>query len=124
MNEFNGYGIEDLRAGMDEASSPTITETHIVLFAGVPGDNSAVHAEEGFAVSTWFGGRIAQGFHRASVISAALANGFPGPGTAYLANSRVSERRCARGDTVQATAIELSLGEGSAHAALTAVCRV
>ena len=78
MNEINGYHIEDLRPGMQARFSKTITED-IVLFAGVSGDNNAVHVNEEFAAGTPFGGRVAHGFLTASVISAAVANYLPGP---------------------------------------------
>jgi 3-hydroxybutyryl-CoA dehydratase len=84
MNELNGYDIEDLRPGMHATFSKTITEADIVLFAGVSGDNNAVHVNEEFAATTAFGGRIAHGFLTASVISAAVANRLPGPGTIYM----------------------------------------
>ncbi|HNB44122.1 MAG TPA: MaoC/PaaZ C-terminal domain-containing protein, partial [Burkholderiaceae bacterium] len=71
MNEMNGHDIEDLRPGLSATFSKTITEADIVLFAGVSGDNNAVHVNEEFAATTPFGGRIAHGFLTASVISAA-----------------------------------------------------
>ncbi|MEN3794693.1 MaoC/PaaZ C-terminal domain-containing protein [Fulvimarina sp. MAC3] len=39
----------------------TVTETHIVSYAGITGDFSAVHVDETFASQTGFGGRIAHG---------------------------------------------------------------
>mgnify|MGYP002147444582 CR=1 FL=1 len=76
MNEMKGHDIEDLRVGMTATFSKTITEADIVLFAGVSGDNNAVHVNEEFAAGTPFGGRIAHGFLTASVLiisSSALA---------------------------------------------------
>ena len=64
MNDLNGYDIEDLRAGMHATYSKTITEADIVLFAGVSGDNNAVHTNEEYAATTSFKGRIAHGFLR------------------------------------------------------------
>ena len=55
-----------------------------MLFAAVSGDNNALHINEEFAAKTRFGSRIAHGFLTASVISAAVANRLPGPGTIYL----------------------------------------
>ena len=52
MNELNGYDIEDLRPGMHATFSKTITEADIVLFAGVSGDNTAVHVNEEFTATT------------------------------------------------------------------------
>ena len=73
MNELNGHDIEDLRPGMHATFSKTITEADIVLFAGVSGDNNAVHINEEFAQTTPFKGRVAHGMLTASVISAAIA---------------------------------------------------
>ena len=88
MNAMNGHDIEDLRPGMSATFSKTITEADIVLFAGVSGDNNAVHINEEFAAGTPFGGRIAHGFLTASVISAAVANRLPGPGTVLNCQTR------------------------------------
>ena len=92
MNEMNGYHIEDLRPGMQARFSKTITEADIVLFAGVSGDNNAVHVNEEFAAGTPFGGRIAHGFLTASVISAAVANYLPGPCAVLIVASRARPR--------------------------------
>ena len=73
MNALQGYDFEDLQVGMSATFAKTITEADIVLFAGVSGDNNAVHLNEEFARSTPFGGRIAHGMLSASVISAARA---------------------------------------------------
>ena len=124
MNELKGYDIEDLRPGMQATFSKTITEADIVLFAGVSGDNNAVHVNEEFAATTPFGTRIAHGFLTASVISAAVANRLPGPGTVYLGQQM---RFCAPvrpGDTVHATVTVLSVDLRKARAVLSTVCRV
>ncbi len=102
MNELDGYDIEDLKIGISATFAKTITEADIVLFAGVSGDGNAIHTNEVFASTTIFGGRIAHGFLTASVISAAVANKLPGPGTIYLNQTL---RFCAPvrpGDTVSA----------------------
>ena len=46
MNDQNGHDIEDLQVGMSATYAKTITEADIVLFAGVSGDNNAVHTNE------------------------------------------------------------------------------
>ena len=89
MNVLNGHDIEDLKVGMTATFAKTITEADIVLFAGVSGDNNAMHINEEFAASTVFKGRIAHGMLSASVISAAIANKLPGPGTIYMQQSLV-----------------------------------
>src|SRR5881628_1485665 len=102
MNSENGYDVEDLRPGMQATFSKTITEADIVLFAGVSGDNNALHVNEEFAASTRFGGRIAHGFLTASVISAAVANHLPGPGTIYLSQKLNFHAPVRIGQTVHA----------------------
>ena len=103
MNHLNGYDVEDLRVGMSASYSKTITEADLVLFAGVTGDNNAIHVNEEFAAATPFGGRIAHGMLTASVISAAIANKMPGPGTIYLGQNLRFSAPVRLGETVHAT---------------------
>ena len=103
MNELGGYEFEELRVGMSAAFAKTITEAGIVMFAGVSGDNNAIHINEEFAASTLFKGRIAHGMLSASVISAAIANKLPGPGTVYMSQSLRFRAPVRAGDTVRAT---------------------
>jgi len=102
MNALNGYDIEDLQVGMSATFAKTITEADIVLFAGASGDNNAVHINEEFAATTVFKGRIAHGMLTASVISAAIANKLPGPGTIYMRQNLVFKAPVRAGDTVHA----------------------
>lgn len=44
-----------------ESPSRTVTETDIVLFAGLSGDYNALHTDEEFARTTRFGRRVAHG---------------------------------------------------------------
>jgi 3-hydroxybutyryl-CoA dehydratase len=109
---------------MHATYSKTITEANIVLFAGVSGDNNAVHTNEEFAQTTNFGGRIAHGFLTASVISAAVANRLPGPGTVYLGQQLKFRAPVRPGDTVHATVSVVSIDEAKARAVLSTTCRV
>lgn len=102
MNELMGYDIEDLEIGMTASFVKTITEADIVLFAGVSGDNNAIHINEEFASTTIFNGRIAHGMLSASVISAAIANKLPGPGTIYMSQNLRFKAPVRAGDTVHA----------------------
>jgi 3-hydroxybutyryl-CoA dehydratase len=124
MNELNGYDIEDLHPGMQATFSKTITEADIVLFAAVSGDNNAMHTNEEYAATTRFKGRIAHGFLGASVISAAIANRLPGPGTVYLTQQMEFRAPVRAGDTIHATVTVVSADESKARAVLSTVCRV
>jgi 3-hydroxybutyryl-CoA dehydratase len=124
MNEMSGYDVEDLHIGMSASFSKTITEADIVLFAGVSGDNNAVHTNEEFAATTRFGGRIAHGFLTASVISAAVANRLPGPGTVYLGQQLKFLAPVRPGDTVHATVTVQAIDVAKRRVTLGTVCRV
>lgn len=124
MNALNGFDIEDLEVGMTATFAKTITEADIVLFAGVSGDNNAVHINEEFAASSMFGGRIAHGMLTASVISAAIANKLPGPGTVYLSQNLRFRAPVRPGETVRATVTVESLTESHRHVRLSTVCHV
>ncbi len=104
--------------------SKTITEADIVLFAGVSGDNNALHINEEFAATTRFGGRIAHGFLTASVISAAVANQLPGPGTVYLSQQLHFRAPVRPGQTVHATVSVHSIDALRRRVTLDTVCRV
>jgi 3-hydroxybutyryl-CoA dehydratase len=103
MNVLGGYDIEDFSLGMNATFSKTITEADIVLFAGVSGDNNALHINQEYAETTQFAGRIAHGMLTASVISAAVANKLPGPGAVYMSQSLIFRAPVRPGDTVHAT---------------------
>ena len=78
--ELHGLFFEDLKVGMTAVYARTLTETDIVLFAGISGDNNPVHINEEFASNTAFSGRIAHGMLTAAFISTVLGMKLPGPG--------------------------------------------
>jgi 3-hydroxybutyryl-CoA dehydratase len=124
MNELNGHDIEDLKRGMSATFAKTITEADIVLFAGVSGDNNAMHINEEFAQGTKFKGRIAHGMLSASVISAAIANKLPGPGTVYMRQTLEFRAPVKAGDTVHAKVTVRDLKPEKNHVVLDTVCSV
>jgi hypothetical protein len=73
------YYIEDLKPGMSESFTKTVTERDIELFGEVSGDVNPVHFDEEFAKGTIFKGRIAHGVLSASYISTVLGMKMPGP---------------------------------------------
>jgi len=124
MNESDGYDVEDLRIGMQATFSKTITEADIVLFAGVSGDNNAMHLDEEFAATTRFGGRIAHGFLTASVISAAVAKHLPGPGTIYISQQLNFRAPVRIGQTVHASVSVSAIDMQRRRVTLETICRV
>jgi 3-hydroxybutyryl-CoA dehydratase len=124
MNPLNGYDVEDLSVGMTATFAKTITEADIILFAGASGDNNAMHINEEFAAGRPFKGRIAHGMLSASVISAAIANKLPGPGTIYLKQTLEFRAPVRAGDTVHATVTVRELILDKNRVSLETVCRV
>ena len=124
MNEMNGYDIEDIKVGMAASFAKTVTEADIILFAGASGDNNAIHINEEFARGTPFGGRIAHGFLTASVISAAIANRLPGPGTVYISQQLNFRAPVRPGDTVRADVVVKEMIQDRSRVVLETVCRV
>ena len=124
MNALNGYDVEDLSIGMAASFSKTITEADLVLFAGVSGDNNAMHVNEEFAASTPFKGRIAHGMLTASVISAAIANKLPGPGTIYLGQNLRFTAPVRPGETVHASVTVTDIVVDRRRVRLSTICRV
>ena len=56
-----GKSINDLELGMSAEQSKTITETEVMLYAGITGDFNPMHTNEEYAKTTRFGTRIAHG---------------------------------------------------------------
>ena len=73
--------------GQTAAFSRTVTETDIVMFAGLSGDYNPVHVDQEYAVETRFGLRIAHGLLTTSFLSRLLGMELPGKGSVYLEQS-------------------------------------
>jgi 3-hydroxybutyryl-CoA dehydratase len=101
MEELHGYFIDELNPGMTDVYVRTVTETDIVQYSQISGDDNPLHVNEEFAKQTVFKGRIAHGMLTCGYISAVLGTKLPGPGCAYL-NQNLNFRAPVRiGDTVQ-----------------------
>ena len=89
----------------------TITETDVVLFAGISGDLNPAHINEVEASKGMFKKRIAHGMLGASLISTILGMYLPGPGTIYLGQNLTFLKPVAIGDTLTATATITAVDE-------------
>ncbi len=119
-----GLCIEDLAVGMSAAYARTVTETDIILFAGVSGDNNAVHMNEIYAQSTIFKGRIVHGLLSASFVSAVIGSKLPGPGSIYLSQNLRFKAPVRAGDTVEARVTVTDVMTEKNRVALKTVCSV
>src|SRR5258708_25733520 len=119
-----GHSIEDLSVGMSAVYARTVTETDIVLFAGISGDNNPVHMNEVYAKTTVFKGRIVHGLLSASFISTVIASRLPGPGSIYLSQNLKFKAPVRAGDTVEARVTVTEVIPEKKRVALKTVCTV
>lgn len=89
--------------GQSASFTKTVTETDVVLFAGISGDMNPAHVDEVSAQNSMFKGRVAHGILGASFISAVLGMQLPGPGSIYLSQDLQFLKPIYINDTVTAT---------------------
>jgi len=99
-----------------------ISDDVIRAFAELTGDTNPVHLDDAYAAGTRFGRRIAHGMIAAGLISAALANDLPGPGTVYLGQTLQFKAPVYPGDTVTATVEVKSVRSDKPIAVLSTFC--
>ena len=91
---------EDIKIGDEASLTRTITEVHIVNYAGLTGDWNPVHSDAEHAAQSMFGERIAHGMLMAGLISAVLGMQLPGPNSIYLGQDLKFTAPVKIGDTV------------------------
>ena len=89
--------------GQTASFTKTVTETDVVLFAGISGDLNPAHVDEVAAKKSMFKGRVAHGILGESFISAVIGMKLPGPGTLYLSQDLQFVKPIYFNDTVTAT---------------------
>jgi 3-hydroxybutyryl-CoA dehydratase len=119
-----GYVLEELSVGMSATYARTVTETDLVLFAGVSGDSNPIHMNAVYAAKTRFGGRIVHGMLSAGYLSALLGSKLPGPGTIYLRQNLNFRHPVRIGDTVEAEITITDIVAEKARVSLKCLCRV
>lgn len=92
---------EDIKVGDEASLTRTITEVHIVNYAGLTGDWNPVHADAEYAAQSMFGQRIAHGMLVAGLISAVLGTQLPGPNSIYLGQDLNFVAPVMIGDTIK-----------------------
>lgn len=98
-----GRGYNELEVGNKFESSMTLTETHIVLGAGLFGDLNPLHVNESFGKSTRFGGRIGHGYLTSNVMAAQMGMILYGTAIAYVEHSIRFTAPVRAGDTLTST---------------------
>ncbi|MHA1113958.1 MAG: MaoC family dehydratase [Alphaproteobacteria bacterium] len=124
MDELHGYYLDELEPGMTAIYAKTVTETDIVMFAGISGDVNPVHLNHEFASETIFAGPIAHGMLTASFISTVIGTKLPGPGCIYLSQTLNFKAPVRAGETVKARATLRELNVKRRQAVIDTVCTV
>jgi 3-hydroxybutyryl-CoA dehydratase len=93
--------FQDIKVDDEAWLTRTITEAHIVNFAGLTGDWNPVHADAEYAAQSMFGERIAHGMLIAGLISTVLGTQLPGPNSIYLGQDLKFIAPVKIGDTVK-----------------------
>jgi 3-hydroxybutyryl-CoA dehydratase len=115
--------MPSLNPGETASRTTTITDDMIRAFAALTGDSNPVHLDDAYAATTRFGRRIAHGMIAAGLISAALANDLPGPGTVYLSQTLQFKAPVYPGDTITTTVEVKSLRPDKPIATLSTICK-
>lgn len=96
------YKLEEIKVGMVESYSQTISEADVKNFANISGDRNPVHMDDVYAEKSRFGKRIAHGMFSTSFFSALFGMRLPGPGCVYVSQSIKFRKPVYIGDTVTA----------------------
>lgn len=122
--ELHGFFIEDLELGMTDVYVRAITETDVIQFSQISGDDNPLHLNEEFAKKTVFKGRIVHGMLSCGYISSVLGTKLPGPGCVYL-NQNLNFRAPVRiGDIVQSRVTIRDVDIKSNRVVCEAVCSI
>ncbi|MDX7730667.1 MaoC family dehydratase [Aeromonas caviae] len=97
------YKLEEIKVGMSESYSQTITDADVKDYSGISGDKNPVHMDEEYAKASRFGKRIAHGMLSSGFFSALFGTKLPGQGCVYVSQSLKFRKPVYIGDTVTAT---------------------
>ena len=118
------YYADELKPGMSESFTKTVTERDVQLFGEVSGDMNPVHFDEAWAKNTIFKGRIAHGVLSVSYISTVLGMKMPGPGTIFMSATTRFKAPVRIGETVTATCTVREVNAEKRRVIFDCVCKV
>lgn len=101
--EGSGRHFDDLALGETFRRALTITDTHLVVGAGLIGDFNPHHVDDGYAAGSRFGTRILHGVMTAAIMGGALGMAFHGTAIAYLGQDTRFTAPVRAGDTLTTT---------------------
>ena len=95
-----GKWYDEVKVGERFGASVTVTETHLVLAAGMFGDFNPLHVDEAFAKKSRFGTRILHGPFSSALVSSPVGMFFAGSAIAYLEHACRFKAPVRPGDTL------------------------
>ena len=99
MTVHSGKGYNEVEVGDTFSAAMTVTETHLVLAAGLIGDFHPLHVNQEFAAQTRVGGRVMHGVFVAALAGGPIGTFFAGTGIAYLEHNCRFRHPARPGDT-------------------------
>jgi 3-hydroxybutyryl-CoA dehydratase len=118
------YYIDQLKPGMSESYTRTVSESDIQKFGEVSGDMNPAHFDEAYAATTPFKTRIAHGVLSASYISTVLGMKMPGPGTIFMQLLTRFKAPVKIGETVVTTCTVREMVPEKRRVTFDCVCKV
>jgi 3-hydroxybutyryl-CoA dehydratase len=115
--------FETITVGQTASWTKTITETDVLQYAEITGDANPVHVDAEAAARGPYGERIVHGMLSAGLISAAMANGVPGPGAVYLSQSLQFKLPVRLGETITAEVEVVEVKPRTRRVRLATRCR-
>lgn len=124
---FPGKAYDEIEVGDSFGCAMTVTETHLVLAAGLFGDFNPLHTNEEHGKRSRFGSRILHGPFTSALVSASVGMYFGGTAIAYLEHTCRFKAPVRAGDTLTTTWTIAEKRDKPKHrggiAVLSGVCR-
>jgi acyl dehydratase len=99
----SGRGYDEVAVGDSFSRTITITDTHLVLGAGLIGDFNPHHVNDEYAKSSRFGTRILHGMITSALMGAPVGMYFHGTAIAYIEHAARFKAPVRAGDTLTTT---------------------
>ena len=103
MMDGSGRWYDEVKIGESFSRSITITDTHLVLGAGLIGDFNPHHVNDEYAKGSRFGTRILHGMITSAIMGAPVGMYFHGTAIAYLEHAARFKAPVRAGDTLTTT---------------------
>lgn len=100
---FEGKWYDEVKVGDRFTTGLTVTETHLVLAAGLFGDFNPLHVDEGHAKGSRYGGRILHGPFTSALVASPVGMYFHTTAIAYVEHTCRFKAPVRPGDTLTTT---------------------